>query len=328
MSQRLIAALLPTFVALMLSTGGRAFAADPYPDRIVKLIVPFAAGGPGDAIARAAADALKDELRQTFVVENVPGAGGTIGARVVANARPDGYTLLATSASTQAIAPALAKTQPFDPLKDFAPVALLAHSVFVVVVHPSVPAKSLSELVAAARARPGALNYPSSGSGSLIHLAGLQFQALSGTQLTHVPYKGSQPATMDLVAGLLQVQFAELGSVLPFVKSGQVRPLAVIAPRRVAELPDVPTAAEAGMPRLEVPGWFALFAPAKTPAPVIETLSKATAAAMQRPATATRLRAIGIHVLAGDGEVLRRRVEDDAQRMGELIRKAGLRAVE
>lgn len=323
-------AVLRGFVlaAAVAFAGGGSLAEDNYPSRTVKVIVPFPAGGPGDVIARAAANALKDELKQTIIVENMPGAGGTIGARAVANAKPDGYTLLATSASTQAIAPALSKTQPFDPVKDFAPVSMLANSVFVVVVHPSVPAKTLTEFVLAAKARPGAMNYPSSGNGSLIHLAGLQFQALSGAQLTHVPYKGAQPAMMDLVGGLLQIQFAELGGVLPFIKSAQVRALAVMAPRRVAELPDVPTAAEAGMPELEVPGWFALFAPSKTPKPVLQTLARATAIAMQSPEAVARMRGIGIQVLAGDGDAVRKRVEEDYQRMGELIRKAGLKATE
>jgi tripartite-type tricarboxylate transporter receptor subunit TctC len=313
-------------LAALALAGGSAHAADTYPSKVIKLVVPFPPGGPGDAIARAAADALKDELKQTIIVENTPGAGGAIGARAVATAKPDGYTLLATSASTQAVLPALSKSLPFDPVKDFAPVAMLASSVFVVVVHPSVPAKTLAEFAVAAKARPGAMNYPSSGNGSLIHLAGLQFQALSGTQLTHVPYKGAQPAMMDLVGGALHMQFAELGGVLPFVKAGKVRALAVMAPRRLAELPDVPTAAEAGMPGLDVPAWFALFAPAKTPAAVLQALAKATAAAMQRPEAVARLRGIGIHVLPGDAEVVRRRVEEDHQRMGELIRKAGLKA--
>jgi tripartite-type tricarboxylate transporter receptor subunit TctC len=315
-------------VVALAASGSAARAEEPYPHRPIKVIVPFPAGGPGDAIARAAAEALKLELKQTILIENLPGAGGTIGARAVANAKPDGYMLLATSASTQAIAPALAKTQPFDPVKDFAPVSMLANSVFVVVVHPSVPAKTLSELVAAAKAGPGTMNYPSSGQGSLIHLAGLQFQALSGAQLTHVPYKGAQPAMMDLVGGLLQIQFAELGGVLPFIKSAQVRPLAVISPRRVAELPEVPTVAEAGMPGLEVPGWFALFAPAQTPKPVLQALGRATAAGMNRPATVARMRGIGIQVLAGNGEAVRMRVEEDFQRMSELIRKAGLKDTE
>lgn len=309
----------------MAFAGGSATAADDYPSRVVKLIVPFPAGGPGDAIARAAADALKDELKQTVIVENMPGAGGAIGARAVASAKPDGYTLLATSASTQAVLPAMAKALPFDPVKDFAPVAMLASSVFVIVVHPSVPAKTLAEFIAAAKASPGAMNYPSSGNGSLIHLAGLQFQALSGAQLTHVPYKGAQPAMMDLVGGILQMQFAELGGVLPFIKSGKVRALAVIAPRRIAELPAVPTAAEAGMPNLELPGWFALFAPASTPKPIVDRLAQAAAAALQRPEAVARLRGIGIHVLAGDGELVHKRVEEDYRWVGELVRKAGLK---
>jgi tripartite-type tricarboxylate transporter receptor subunit TctC len=208
------------------------------------------------------------------------------------------------------------------------PVALIVTVPNVLVINPQVGARDVKELVAMMKSKPTGFSYASSGVGSTQHLAGEAFKLATGTQMSHVPYKGSAQAHLDLIAGSVQIMLDTTSSAMGHIKSGKLKALAVTSPRRSAELPDVPTAAEAGMPRLEVPGWFALFAPAKTPAPVIETLSKATAAAMQRPATATRLRAIGIHVLAGDGEVLRRRVEDDAQRMGELIRKAGLRAVE
>jgi tripartite-type tricarboxylate transporter receptor subunit TctC len=268
MKRRNAAALLAA-----LPLGAWAQSTSSFPGRPVKLINPFPPGSPVDVVARPLAQKLQDAWGQGVVIDNKAGAGGTLGAELAAQAAPDGYTLLVTSASTHVIAPVMRKSLPYDALKDFAPVALVAHGPTVIVVHPSVPARTLAEFVQYARANPGRLAYASSGPGTILHLSGELFAARSGTQLLHVPYKGAVPASTDLLAGQVQVMFDSIANATPQIKAGKLRALAVLMPSRTPLLPDVPTAVEQGFEGLEFPAWIGLFAPARTPAPVLAQIT-------------------------------------------------------
>jgi tripartite-type tricarboxylate transporter receptor subunit TctC len=257
-----------------------------YPTRPVKLLNPFPPGSPVDVVARPLAQKLQEAWGQAVVVENKGGAGGTLGAGLVAQAQPDGYTLLITSASTHVIAPVLRKSLPYDAMKDFAPIALVAHGPTAIVVHPSVPARTLAEFVQYARANPGKIAYASSGPGTILHLNGELFSARSGAQLLHVPYKGAVPASTDLLAGQVQVMFDSIANAALQVRAGKLRALAVLMPSRSPLMPEVPTAAEQGFDGLEFPAWIGLFAPARTPPAVLtqitNTVRKVTAQAELR----------------------------------------------
>lgn len=261
-------ALLGT--ALLAACAGAV--AGPYPDHPIKVVVPFSAGGGTDIIARVVSEKLSQKLGQPIVVINTPGAGGTIGAASVARAEPDGYTLLVwhvgmiSSAHTN-------KPLPYDPLKDFTPIGQLATAANLIAVNPQVPAKNLRELVALAKARPGELNYGSSGIGGADHLAGELFSQVAGIRTMHVPYKGGGPATVAVVGGEVQFVTGSAAQVMPMVKAGKLRPLAVMQKRRIASLPDVPGAAEAGLPELDYKTWFALWGPAGMPAEVVAKIS-------------------------------------------------------
>ena len=244
-----------------------------YPHRPVKLINPFPPGSPVDIVARPLALKLQEAWGQAVVIDNKAGAGGTLGAELAAQAPPDGYTLLVTSASTHVIAPALRKSLPYDATKDFAPIALVAHGPTVIVVHTSVPARTLAEFVQYARANPGKIAYASSGAGTILHLTGELFSARSGVQMLHVPYKGAVPASTDLLGGNVQVMFDSIANAAPQVKAGKLRALAVLMPTRSPLLPDVPTAVEQGFEGLEFPAWIGLFAPARTPPAVLAQIT-------------------------------------------------------
>lgn len=278
--------------ALALSAG--LASAETYPARGVRLVNPFPPGSPVDLVARLAAEELQQALGQFFVVENRPGAGGTIGANYVARARPDGYTLLVTSASTQVIAPVVRAEMPYDPLKDFRPVSLVAQGPVIVVAHPSLPATTLLELVAQSRRSPDALAYASSGTGTILHLAAELFQARTGTRLLHVPFNGAVPASTALLGGQVQVMFDSISNAAPQVRTGAIRALAVMTPRRFAGLPDVPTAAEAGVPGLEFPAWIGIFAPAGTPDDVVQALERALKDRLGTPAMTERMLNAGL----------------------------------
>ncbi len=240
-------------IALVLAAAAAAFAPaastqTPYPTKPVRIVVPFPAGGTTDILARAAAQKLSETWGQQVVVDNRPGAGGNIGAELVAKSPPDGYTLLMGTVGTHAINASLYAKMPYDHVKDFAPVILVAGVPNVLVVHPSLPVNSVQELIAYAKANPGKLNFASSGSGTSIHLSGELFKVMTGVQMTHVPYKGSAPALTDLVGGQVQLMFDNLPSSLPLIKAGKLRALAVTSAQRSPALPDVPTVAESGVP--------------------------------------------------------------------------------
>jgi tripartite-type tricarboxylate transporter receptor subunit TctC len=280
--------------ALLLAAG--VAAAQAYPTKPVKLVVTYPPGGTVDAVARIIAPRLAQRLGQPVVVDNRGGAGGVIGGDLVAKSPADGYTLM-LDASNHAQNPALRSKMPFDTLRDFAPVSLLVKVPNILLVHPSYPVRTVPELIAKAKAAPGEVNYASSGNGSSPHLAAALFDSMAHTRMTHVAYKGGGPALTDVMAGQVPVFFASLGSSLPYIQSGKLRPVAVAGRTRSAVLPDVPTIAESGLPGYEMYEWNAVFAPAGTPAAVIDKLSAAFAAVLKEPEIHARLAGLGAEVI-------------------------------
>lgn len=258
----------------------------------VRLVVPYPPGGAVDFLARQYATKLSQQLKQNVVVDNRAGAGGLIGSDHVAKASPNGYTLLLGTNSTHAIAPYVKQKMPYDPVADFAPVALLAVTPYVVVVHPEVPARTLAELIALARSKPDMLTFGSAGTGTTPHLAGELFNGMAGVRIRHVPYKGSAPMVNDLLGGQIQMSFDN--SAMSQIKAGRLRPLAVTGPQRLASLPDVPTPAEAGLPGYEALGWFGLYAPRGTPAEIVSRLADETRTIMEMPEIIERITDFGL----------------------------------
>jgi tripartite-type tricarboxylate transporter receptor subunit TctC len=243
-----------------------------YPTRPIKLVVPYAAGGPTDVLGRMVGDYLSRDLKQTVVVENKAGAQGAIGAEVAARAEPDGYTLFFTAASIVVLNPQLYKKLPYDPAKDFRMLAVITDLPVLMEVHPSVPAKTVAEFVAYAKQNPGKLNFGSAGTGGTTHLAGEMFKQMAGVDMVHVAYKGAGPALQDLLSGNIQLMFDTLGTALPPVKAGLLRPLAVSSAQRIPDLPDVPTMAEAGYPQYAVSVWYGVAAQSKLPDEIVQKL--------------------------------------------------------
>ncbi|MCS0503278.1 Bug family tripartite tricarboxylate transporter substrate binding protein [Ancylobacter mangrovi] len=266
-----------------------------YPTQPIKLVVPFAPGGSVDTVSRIVGQELTKELGQSIVVENRAGAGGNIGFEAVAAAAPDGYTLLMAS-SPLAVNVSLYKKLGYDPVKSFAPISLVALQPNVLVVNPELPVKSVAELIAYAKANPGKLNFGSSGLGASQHLAGELFKRRTGVDMVHVAYRGGGPAMTDLVAGRIQLMFETIPSAMPYISSGQLLPLAVTVDKRSAQLPDVPTMAEAGVTDFVARGWLGMAAPAGTPQPIIDKLNAAVVKALAEPAVAKRLTELGLVV--------------------------------
>jgi len=276
------------------SLGGVAHAQS-YPTKPIRLIVPFAAGGTTDIVGRAVSDALGRELGQPVVVENRGGGGGVIGADALAKSPPDGYTFGIATVSTMATNPATNAKNPYDPIKDFAPITNLVNVPNVLTVNPKVPAKTLKEFVAEVKAHPGQYSYASAGKGSISHLDGELFKDITKTDMVHVPYRGSGPALNDTIAGQVNAQFDNLPSSMPFIQSGKLRALAVAAPKRVEGLPDVPTFAEAGMKDMNNMAWYGLVAPAGTPPAILARVHDAAVKALQDPNVKKRLQASGAY---------------------------------
>ncbi|WP_454735273.1 tripartite tricarboxylate transporter substrate binding protein BugE [Cupriavidus necator] len=274
--------------ALGLAHAGLA-QAQSYPNKPIRLIVPFAAGGTTDIVARAVSEALGRELGQPVVVENRGGGGGAIGADALAKSAPDGYTLGIATVSTMATNPATNPKNPYDPLKDFAPITNLVNVPNVLTVNPKVPAKTLKEFVALLKTSPGKYSYASAGKGSISHLDGELFKDITKTDMVHIPYRGSGPALNDTLAGQVNAQFDNLPSSMPHIQAGKLRALAVAAPKRVEGLPDVPTFAEAGMKDMNNMAWYGLVAPAGTPAAIVTRVHDAAVKALQDPNTKRRL---------------------------------------
>jgi tripartite-type tricarboxylate transporter receptor subunit TctC len=303
-------------LALAAGVAAGGFAALPaaaqanYPTKPITIVVPFAAGGTTDILARVIGEALKTELGQPVVIDNRAGAGGNIGGALAAKAAPDGYTLFMGTVGTHAINAALYKKMPFDPVKDFAPLTRVAMVPNLLVAHPTRPYKTVQELIAYAKANPGKVTFGSSGNGSSIHLSGELFDAMAKVDMIHVPYKGSAPAVSDLIGGQIDIMFDNMPSAIQHVRSGRLKAIAVTTAKRSPELPNVPTIAEAGVPGYEATSWFGMFAPAATPAPIV-----------------TRLNAALVKVLA-DAEVKKKLAEQGAepyaekpQQFAEFIRK-------
>jgi tripartite-type tricarboxylate transporter receptor subunit TctC len=274
----------------------RAAAAQAYPARPVRVLVAVSPGGTTDIAARVMAQWLSKRLGQPFVIENRPGAGGNIAAELAARAAPDGYTLLMGNNSILATNASLYKTMRYDVEKDFAPISLIGSQANILVVNPALPVRTMAELIALAKAKPGQLDFASSGYGAAAHLSGELFKAQAHVDIVHVAYKGAAPALQDVIAGHVQMMFATAASVVGHVKDGLVRPLAVTTPTRTAVLPDIPTVAELGIPGFEATTWHGLVAPAATPKDVIETLHRATVAALNDPATRKALGDLGVDI--------------------------------
>ena len=309
---------------LLLAAGIAAPAlAQGFPDRPVTLVVPYPAGGSADILARTVGQKLAAQLGQPVVVENKGGAGTAIGARFVAEAKPDGYTLLLGTVSSQAINPAMSKVG-YDPVKDFVPVSALASIPFVLVAHPSAPYGSVAELLAAARQAPGSISYASAGPGTSNHLAGEMLASAAKLKLLHVPYRGSAPALADVLAGHVPLMFDLQTTSLPNIATHKLKPLAVTGSRRSPLLPDVPTVAESGLPGFEVSAWFGVFAPAKLPPPVLRQLSAAMAKVLEDPALAQRLREIGAEPDPRNAAQFTAYVGEEAGKYATVVKTAGL----
>jgi tripartite-type tricarboxylate transporter receptor subunit TctC len=271
-------------------------AAQDWPQRPLRVLVPFAAGGNTDSIARLAAEWLTGRIGQSVIVENRPGASGSIATEAVARAQPDGYTLLIGTPTQLAIFPAMAKV-PYDPVRDFSPISIVGTNPYALGVHPSLPVRNLKELVALARARPGEVTYGSAGNGAGTHLTMALFLARAGVQMNHIPYKGGSVAVAELIGGQVAAYFGNLAEIVPQARGGRVRALAVSSLKRTTQLPDVPTVAEQGYPGFESFTWNGLLAPAKTPSAAIDRIAREIAAAAKDPGVVKRLDAIGVEAL-------------------------------
>lgn len=296
-----------------------------YPSRPVRLLVGLPPGGSPDLIARTVAGGLAGTWPQNIVVDNRPAGGRNLVGETVARSAPDGYTWLLTNDNMLTVNPHLGRT-PFDPFRDFTPVTLLARLQFLLVVHPSVPAKSVRELVALAKAKPGALNYGTSGNGSAQHLGTMLLQYLAGIEMTHVPYKGAGPALADLLPGRIQVWIGAANSLLPHVKEGRLRLLAGVGPQRYPTLPDVPTIAESGVPGYRHEVWVALTMPAKVAPAIVARVNADVARVLNAPEVKSKLAPLGIDVATGSPQALARLIREDYERWGKIIRAAGIRA--
>jgi tripartite-type tricarboxylate transporter receptor subunit TctC len=296
-----------------------------FPNKTVRIIVPYTTGGSNDAIARLLAQQLQTQWGQPVVVENRPGAAGNIGSAEVAKAAPDGHTLLLTNINITSMNPALIANMPFDPQKDFAPISLLGTTTLALVVHPSVPANTVADLISLAQKEPGKLNYASSGNGSPQHMSAEMFKAMTRTQITHVPYRGAAPAVADVVGGQVQVTVGVVNQLIAHIRSGRVRALGVTSLKRLAQLPEVPTLDEAGVRGYESEIWLGLAAPGATPAPLIEQINQDVRRAMSNPEVVSRLQGQGIDVLLSTPAQMRQRSLDDLRRWGDIIRTAGIK---
>jgi len=311
-------------VAAGLSSGS-AVAQAAWPSRPIRLVIAFPPGGPTDIVSRVVAAQLSQQLGQQVVVENRPGAGGNIAAELVAKAAPDGYTLFYnTSAIT--IAPALYAKVNYDTLKDFAPISSTATNAMVLMVHPSVPVRTVREFVDYAKANPGKINYASSGTGTITHLASAALGSALGLQMTHVPYKGSAPGLVDLAGGQVQMMIDTINSAGPYIRDGRVRALAVTMPKRLSVLPDVPTLAETVLPGMEMSAWQGVVAPAGTPAPILQRLHTEITRLLQNPEVRSKLAAAGTEVLGSTPEEYAAYIRAELARWSRIVKESGAKA--
>ena len=313
--------LLLTGLALLASaTSARA---DDFPSHQIRLIVPFPAGGPSDIIARVVAQRMSEIAKQTIIIDNRGGQGGVFGTEVLAKATPDGYTIALLSAGALAISPTMERVT-YDPLKDLQSITLVAKVPEMLVVTPDVPAKNMAELVALAKAKPGKLNFASTGPGSMPHLAGELMKLIAKIDMVHVPYRGAAPAINDLLGQQVQMAFLDQPVLLPHIKSGSLRAIAIGAPERATTLPDVPTTAEVGMPDLLAENWHGMVAPAGTPAPIVAALNRITTEALKDPTVKEKLAVQGATVVGDSPEHFHAFLESEITRWARVIKDAGV----
>lgn len=297
--------------------------ADSYPSRPIRLVIGFPPGGPSDILARVVAQGLSQRLGQAVIVDNRPGAGGNVAGAIAAKAASDGYTLLMGNLSILVANPSLYKNVSFNAQTDFAPISLIGTETNILVVNPSLPVKSVAELVALAKAKPGKLNFASSGFGSPPYLTAEMFKAVEHVDIVHVPYSGAASALAEVVSGQTQMMFATALSVMPFIKSGQVRAIAVSTPHRSALLPNLPTIAESGAHGFDATAWHGLVAPAKTPPEVIAKLNAATVAVLHEPSVKQRLSSLGLTIVAGSPEQFAAYIKSEQPRWSKAIEASG-----
>jgi len=312
-------------LGLSVCTALPALAQNNYPNRPIKLVVPFGPGGFTDVVARVLGQKLGQSMNTSFVIENKPGAGSTIGTAEVAKAAPDGYTLVMIS-TTHTVSPWIYKNIPYDPIKGLTPVGRLVDSAYVLLANPKLPANNVKELVALAKAQPDKLHYASSGNGSTQHLMGGMFEALTGVQMKHVPYRSSAGASNDLVAGVVETSFAGVPNALSQVPAGRLKALAVTTNKRVPQLPDVPTMQEAGVAGYEASVWLALLAPPNTPREIVNRLQSELAKVMAQPETVKALQDAGVEPSLSTPEALTALLTQAMERSGKLVQRANLKA--
>jgi tripartite-type tricarboxylate transporter receptor subunit TctC len=300
--------------------------AQPYPSKPIRFVVPYPAGGPLDTVARLLGIRVAESTKQPVIVDNKPGAGGNIGADVVAKAPPDGYTILMGAVATHAINPTLYASIPYDPVKDFIPVTQIASTPNVLVVNPAVPAGNVREFIAYAKANPGKLNFGSGSTGSAGHLAGELFKTLAGIDMTHVPYKGAAPAMNDLIGGRIQVMFDNLSSSLAQMRAGKVRALAVTTAKRSALAPELPTIAESGLPGFDINTWFGIFVPAGTPGGIVERLHGEFTKALAAPDIREKMRDLGAEPVGSSPGEFAAYIRSEGDKYARIIKASGARA--
>jgi tripartite-type tricarboxylate transporter receptor subunit TctC len=309
-------------LAVALFTAHTLSAAQTYPDKPIRLIVPQPPGGTSDILGRAFGQKLAENLHQQVVIDNRAGASGTIGTDLAAKSTPDGYTLVFVY-TTHATTPAIYGKLPYDPVADFAPITILTAAPLLLVVHPKIPVRTVKELIAYARTRPGELNFCSAGNGSGSHLAGELFNTMTGVKLTHIPYKGSGFAITELIGGQVQLMFAGIVPIDPHVKAGRVRSIAVSSARRTASLPQVPTIAESGLPGFEVVGWYGILAPARTPPAIVDRLHRELIAILKTPEISDRLTREGAEPVGNSPAEFTAFLKTDIARWAKVIKTAG-----
>ncbi len=317
--------LARTLAAALLLNPLSVIAADAYPSKPLRMVITFPAGGPSDVVVRLISQRLTDQWGYPVIIDNRGGAGGIVGTEIVARATPDGYTFLVGTAGGMTINPALRSDLSYDPFRDFSPVGMLVVNPQILVAHPTLAAKNIRELVALAKQKPGQLNFASAGTGTATHLGLELLKLTAGIDVVHVPYKGGAPAVTDLIGGQVQLLWVSIPSVLPHVKAGRLRALAVSTAKRTTSAPDVPTVTESGYPGFEYSNWNALFAPAGTPQPQLRKINAQVVAALSDPAVAQRLTAQGADPAPGTPEELGKYMRTDHERWKKVIRTANIK---
>jgi tripartite-type tricarboxylate transporter receptor subunit TctC len=312
-------------VALALATFAATAVAQSYPSRPIRVLIPFTAGSAADIIARAMEPQLREKLGQSLVIDNRGGAGGNIAAEMTAKSAPDGYTLMMGTIGTHAINYSLYAKLPYHPIRDFTPIALVGDSPNVLVINPKVPANSIQELIALAKARPGQLNYGSSGAGTSVHLSAELFSTMAGIKMVHVPFKGATEALTALLGGQLDLMFASLSSSIPLIKQGRLKAFAVTGAQRSPSIPELPTMAEAALPGYAAAAWYGLVGPAGIPRPIVTTLSTASLATVAMPEVKDRLFASGVEVRPGNDQEFAKLIASEVQKWAKVVKDSGAR---